>query len=110
MPYTSAIVTCNNLRTLAQTSIAVDKGFLTSVTALNMAIASEHMSTFGQVGLSKSLNLRNDIVAILAQGWIDGTTGINWTGKIALEPDMIIFLDARSSDGSDVKLSIITEH
>jgi hypothetical protein len=109
MAYTSAKVKCNNVRTLATATIAIDKGNLISVSAINMDITDEHMTTFAQIGISKTRNTRDDIIAILCQGWVDGMTGISWTGKIQLEPDMIVFLDARSSYGADVKLSITTD-
>jgi hypothetical protein len=109
MPFSSQSVEGDSLRTKTSLFIPIDKGKLTCLSAVNLRELSESFDNFVRVGISKGSDTPNEAIAILAQGYCDGMTSVNWSGEILLEPDMQLFIDLWSSDSSTINLTYITE-
>lgn len=109
MPFSSGSVTGDSLRTKTSLLIPIDKGILRNLSAINLRELGEFHDNFVRMGISKGSNTPNQILCVLAQGYCDGMIALNWTGKIPLEPDMNLFLDLWSSDGSEINLAYVTD-
>lgn len=109
MPFSSGSLTGDTLRTKTSLIIPIDKGVLRNLSAINQREVGEFHDNFVRFGITKGENTPENIVCVLAQGYCDGMNALNWTGKIPLEPDMNLFCDLWSSDGSTINLAFITE-
>ena len=109
MPFTSFKVTGNNVRTKSSAFYALDSGILRNISTINLNEDAEHLDNYVRFGLSKGNENVNQIITVLGNGYCDGMTNVNWTGKIPLEPDMFVFIELWSSDSSTINLGMVTE-
>ena len=109
MPFTSFQVTGDNFRTKSSAFYALDSGILRNLSTINLNEDAEHMDNYMRIGLSKGKDNVNQIISVLANGYCDGMTNLNWTGKIPLEPDMFLFVELWSSDSSTINVGMVTE-
>lgn len=109
MPFSSGSLTGDSLRTKTSLIIPIDKGTLRNLSAINQREIGEFHDNFVRMGITKGSGTPEHIIGVLAQGYCDGMISLNWTGEIKLEPDMNLFIDLWSSDGSTINLSYITD-
>jgi len=109
MPFTSFKVTGDSLRTKSSAYYALDTGILRNLSTINLNEDAEHMDNYMRIGLAKGDTNVNEIVAVLANGYCDGMTNLNWSGKIPLESDMLLFVELWSSDSSTINIGLVTE-
>lgn len=109
MPFTNTQVQGDSLRTKATKFYQIDSGILRNLSAINLNEDAEHLDNYVRFGIAKAVNGVNQIISVLGNGYCDGMTNVNWTGKVPLEPDMFLFIDLWSSDSSIINLGIVTE-
>lgn len=109
MPYSYIIANGSTVRTRVNATQEVEKGKLRALSTSIYDDIGESAQTFAQIGIARGSTFPDDIIAVLAQGYIGGNSNISWAGDIPLQPEMRIFVSTWSSAGADVRLHCITE-
>lgn len=89
--------------------IPVDKGRLLAVSVTNQNALSKDGQAFIRIGMFRDQGVGGPIVTMFASGYVGFLTPLFWHGNIPLEPDMSVFLFARSVDDATVDFSVITD-
>lgn len=109
MPYTTVQVKANALRTEVIASVPMDQNRLIHVSAHMDDGLGDPAGTYVVIEISRADTKINSRVALLTQGYLGGSTGVYWHGRIPMEPDLQINMRVWSSFAGTVHLSVISE-
>ncbi|MCK5292799.1 MAG: hypothetical protein KAR39_12390 [Thermoplasmata archaeon] len=90
-------------------SLSVSNNLLVAVAATQEPAAGSSPLTFCIIDITHTDNNAYNRIATLASGYLGGSFSIGWTGRILMEPEMIVNIRCFSAISFPVRLSMITE-
>jgi hypothetical protein len=90
-------------------SIPLERNYLVAVSANSQDPTLHESVAFARIGISLNSDTPQNAILVLAEGYIDSSAAIHWSGRIALKPSMRVTLEVWSIFASVFSLNTLTE-
>lgn len=85
-------------------SIPLDNHWLTSASLINISQDSRATQTWAFIGLAQGAPAFENLISVLAQGYLGGSSSLFWTGKLIADPDTLLFAHIFGTAGQQFRL------